>query len=150
DVISSDSSTVVTTRVVSSATALVNTWTYIAGVYNVSTNSIALYVNGALQGTQTLAAQLWNAQGVFVVGRDRYTGISAGWWTGGIDRVRVWGRALTAAEIGAEAVHLDEEWTLNFDGAADLDPAHDLADITDGGVTFSDGNNGQQAAQFDG
>ncbi len=80
------------------APAAVNTWTYLAGVYDARTKEVRLYVNGALAAT-TAAPAGWNATGDFAVGRSRSAGKETGWLAGDVDDVRAHQGVLTDAEI---------------------------------------------------
>ncbi len=85
------------------ATAMqAGTWYHIAGVYNASTSSLDVYLNGvldngALVGTVTSAQQ--NSPDDVFIGRRASGGFE---FIGGIDDVRIYDRALTPAEIRAD------------------------------------------------
>jgi hypothetical protein len=78
-----------------------NAWTHVAGVYDPSgTPSMKLYTNGVLAGTLTAgvpAAQYNSGMNVSIGARA--DGITR--WDGKIDEVRIYARALSAAEIVA-------------------------------------------------
>ncbi|NMO50682.1 LamG domain-containing protein [Actinoplanes sp. TBRC 11911] len=116
DMIASDSSSVASTRLLSTATANTGVWTSIAGVYDRSAGKISLYVNGVLQSSATLSGQQWDAAGPFAIGRDRYTDISGDWWAGDISDVRVWDRVGYASDIaGLSASSWADQYPLGFD-----------------------------------
>ncbi len=78
------------------------TWYHIAGVYDASTSSLDVYLNGlldngALVGTVTSAQQ--NSPDDVFIGRRASGGFE---FNGSIDDVRIYDRALTAAEIRAD------------------------------------------------
>jgi hypothetical protein len=76
----------------------VGVWTRLTGVYDASAGQLRIYVNGTLEGTVAHTAA-WSAGGPLTVGNGRWWGELASPWQGDIDEVRVWQRALTAAEI---------------------------------------------------
>ena len=80
-----------------------NTWYHVAGVYNAATSELHVYVNGQLDdgtllGTVTSTQQ--NSTANVNIGR-RPTGNSYN-FNGRLDDVRIYGRALTLAEIQAD------------------------------------------------
>ncbi|HET9517944.1 MAG TPA: LamG domain-containing protein [Actinoplanes sp.] len=81
----------------SRSTATVNTWYHLVGVDDSRAQQIKLYVNGALQDTQSFTTG-WNATGALTVGRAKWNGHDADLFPGRIDEVRVFPRALTAAD----------------------------------------------------
>ncbi len=98
--VSTDATSGTTTRATSSTAATVNTWYYLVGVYNASSNQIKLYVNGSLVSTQTVPAA-WNATGETVIGRSKWNGTTADSWTGSIDDVQLYDRALSDQEVAS-------------------------------------------------
>src|SRR5262245_46197353 len=86
------------------ATALQpNTWYYVTGVYNATTQTLDVYLNGQLdngqlQGTVTTSQQ--NSTSNVTIGRR--SGSTGYEFAGRIDDVRIYGRALTQAEIQAD------------------------------------------------
>ncbi len=98
--VSSDATSGTTTRATSSFAATPNTWYYLVGVYDASSNQIKLYVNGSLVSTQTVPAA-WKATGETVIGRGKWNGAAADSWAGNIDDVQLYDRALSAQEVAA-------------------------------------------------
>jgi hypothetical protein len=92
----SDSATAI--RATSNVAPTLGQWTHLAGVYDTASGKMKLYVNGVLQAT-TAATGGWNATGNYVVGRAKWVGANANPWSGSIDDVRVYGSALTDAQI---------------------------------------------------
>ena len=88
------------------ATALqLNSWYHVAGVYNASSQTMDVYLNGQLDngelvGTVT-ATQQNSPQNVLVGQRPGQSGFG---FNGRIDDVRIYGRALTPAEIQADMI----------------------------------------------
>ncbi|WP_239163582.1 LamG domain-containing protein [Paractinoplanes rishiriensis] len=116
NVIQTDSSEVYGTRVTSAAAAQAGVWSNVVGVYDLSENRIALYVNGVAQGSAPLSAPLWDAAGPFVVGRERYVDASGGWWAGDIADVRVWDRVIYQPDVDAQsAASWADHFPLGFD-----------------------------------
>ena len=71
-----------------------NAWSHVATTYDGSI--IRLYVNGAQVATQTASGAVTTSTGAFRIGGNA---VWAEWYAGLIDDVRVYGRALSAAEI---------------------------------------------------
>jgi len=88
------------------ATALQpNTWYYVTGVYNAATQTLDVYLNGQLDNGQlqgTITASQQNSTSNVTVGRR--AGMTGFEFAGRIDDVRIYGRALTQAEIQADMV----------------------------------------------
>ena len=74
------------------------TWYYVTGVFDGST--IALYVDGALNGTAILTTP-WTGLGPTSIGRSKFMGPYGDYVTGAIDEVRMYRRALNASEVQA-------------------------------------------------
>lgn len=86
-----------------------NTWTHIEGVYDFSTNTAVLYVNGIKQtaavaraGSSTDAVTGWNGTGGILLGQDSWAGQTADQWYGGIAGARIYSGILTNAETLAD------------------------------------------------
>src|SRR5205823_3984489 len=71
-----------------------NTWTHLAATFDGAT--VRLYVNGAEAVSQAQTAPLTPTAGTLQIGADSYTGEN---FAGRIDEVRIYNRALSAAEI---------------------------------------------------
>ena len=74
----------------------VNTWTHLAATYDGST--LRLYVNGTEVGTRTVAGPLLTSSGVLRLGGNSVWGE---YFSGRLDEIRIYNRALTTAEIQA-------------------------------------------------
>jgi GH43 family beta-xylosidase len=92
----SDSSTL--TEALSTSSPATNTWYHVVGVRNKANNTILLYVNGVLQQTLAYSAA-WNATGSTIIGAAKFSGNRVDRLQGQIDSVRIYNRALTAAEV---------------------------------------------------
>ncbi|MCC3159611.1 T9SS type A sorting domain-containing protein [Hymenobacter sp. 15J16-1T3B] len=105
-------------KVTSVATFNTNTWYHIAGTYD-GTN-MRIYVNGVLDNTLNAPSSATlpvAGTGVFYLGRN-YENLRV--LNGALDEVRVWTRALSAAEllaspcsVSATATGLEANWKLN-------------------------------------
>jgi hypothetical protein len=71
-----------------------NTWTHLAGTYDGAT--LSLYVNGVLVGSHAVAGPIATSTGVLRIGGNTVWGE---YFTGRIDEVRLYNRALSQSEI---------------------------------------------------
>jgi fibronectin type 3 domain-containing protein len=74
-----------------------NTWTHLAGTYNGST--LTLYLNGVSVGTMATTGAITTSTGQLKIGGNS---LWPEWFQGDIDEVRIYNRALGAAEIQAD------------------------------------------------
>ena len=80
-------------------TVPLNTFTHVAMTYNSATGAFAIYVNGALVNSSTVTAlTLVGVDTVVAIGREIDT-IAPRFFTGQVDEVEIFSRALTATEI---------------------------------------------------
>ncbi|WP_422732959.1 LamG-like jellyroll fold domain-containing protein [Micromonospora sp. WMMD558] len=96
--VSADSDSATPVRATSNTAPVLGKWTHLAGVYDTASGRMKLYVDGVLQ-TTTAAVGGWNATGGYVVGRAKWAGAAANIWHGGVDDVRIYGKALTDAQV---------------------------------------------------
>ena len=96
---SSDSTHAAFVQVLGTAPTM-GTWYQLLGTYDASAHQMALYVNGALQGTAAYSSG-WTAAGHTTVGRAKWNGSNVDFVSGAIDDVRVMPRAVTAREAFA-------------------------------------------------
>ena len=93
------------TRVLYGSTAPIGQWIHVAGVYDGSTTR--LYVNGAQTASSALTGAIRRdtARPVYIGGNQNTTSTGAPqqFFRGRIDDLRIYGRALSAAEIQALA-----------------------------------------------
>ena len=89
------------TYAISSIPISSGSWNFIVGTYSPSTRQLYIYVNGVLEGTST-------AIGAFRTGTNIYDRISEPtsndsntYFSGLVDDVRIYNRALSASEIQA-------------------------------------------------
>ncbi|MEU8392358.1 LamG-like jellyroll fold domain-containing protein [Micromonospora sp. NPDC048843] len=96
--VSADSDSATPIRATSNTTPVLGKWTHLTGVYDTASGQMKLYIDGVRQ-TTTAAVGGWNATGGYVVGRAKWAGAASNIWHGGIDDVRVYGKALTDAQV---------------------------------------------------
>ncbi|MDP9392874.1 MAG: LamG domain-containing protein, partial [Actinomycetota bacterium] len=106
----------------STSAAATNTWVHLAGVYDDEADLIRLYVNGVQEATNGKTLE-WDAKGPFEVGRSFYNGSPVDPWSGRIDDVRAYPRALTADEVGAIFDAPVTQWEMDR-GAGTTIPDH--------------------------
>jgi hypothetical protein len=80
-----------------SAALPLNTWSHLAATYDGTT--LRLYVNGSLVGSRAVASALVTSTGALRIGGNSVWGE---FFTGRIDEVRLYNRALSVAEIQAD------------------------------------------------
>ncbi|WP_053739374.1 LamG domain-containing protein [Nocardia sp. NRRL S-836] len=74
-------------------------WTHLVATYDASSRQMALYVNGVVVGTKShTPVQAWGA-GRLLIGRSQWNGASVDHFTGAIDDVSAYSRALGADEV---------------------------------------------------
>ncbi|MEU6222893.1 LamG-like jellyroll fold domain-containing protein [Streptomyces sp. NPDC047042] len=96
----SSDSTGATYKQVTGGSPATGTWYHLTGVYDNSAHTIALYVNGQLQGSTAFSSP-WKATGHTTIGRAKWNGANADFANAAIDDVRMIPRALTAREAYA-------------------------------------------------
>ncbi|WP_157740305.1 LamG domain-containing protein [Micromonospora auratinigra] len=74
-------------------------WVHVAAVRDVVAGQVRLYLDGTLVSTTNTTFPDWQANGGFTVGRARWSGVLADFWTGDIDDVRAYAGALPGSEI---------------------------------------------------
>jgi hypothetical protein len=94
---SSDSTGSTATFAAAPSAMTANTWYHVVGVYDSAAGQIQLYLNGTLAATAAFTTP-WAATGPLAVGRGKW-GSPTDYWAGKIDEVRIYQRALTAAEV---------------------------------------------------
>lgn len=96
-------------RVVSTVPAQTGVWTQLSGQYDPDTGEIALYVEGAHQGS-TAWDSAWNAEGPFVIGGGRESNAFSDSWPGAVDHVKVWDRLLIVEDKPYTSTGRSEVW----------------------------------------
>lgn len=84
---------------IGASTPQAGAWTLVTGVFDSTTLSMKLYVNGKLDGVGT-AVTPWNATGPFTIGT-AVDGLNL--FKGTVSQVQAWGQALTADQVAALA-----------------------------------------------
>jgi hypothetical protein len=97
------------TRSIGTRPPVLNAWTHLAGVYDAANQTIQLYVNGVPQGAPVTFTTPWKASGNLQVGRLWYDGAGRENFSGTIDEVKVWSRALADTEVAHDAWLEDED-----------------------------------------
>ncbi|MFF7558846.1 LamG-like jellyroll fold domain-containing protein [Streptomyces pseudovenezuelae] len=96
---SSDSTGSTATQVLGLAPTT-GTWYHLTGVYDNSAHTVALYVNGTLQGSTAFSSP-WKATGHTTIGRAKWNGGNVDFANATVDDVRMIPRAVTAREAYA-------------------------------------------------
>ncbi|WP_330465894.1 LamG domain-containing protein [Streptomyces longwoodensis] len=109
------------TRSVGTKPPVLNAWTHLTGVYDAANQTVQLYVNGVPQGAPVAFTTPWKASGNLQIGRLWYDGAGQENFSGTIDEVKVWARALADTEVAHEAWLEDED--LSDGTAGDPVPA---------------------------
>ncbi|BCB76761.1 hypothetical protein GCM10022251_49770 [Phytohabitans flavus] len=78
-----------------------NVWAHLVGVFDPTTKTIKLYVNGVLAATSPGPTTPWNANGAFDIGWNIWTAWPVDFLNGDIADLQVWDRAVTAPEVAA-------------------------------------------------
>ncbi|MEU2624619.1 LamG domain-containing protein [Streptomyces sp. NPDC007157] len=98
------------TRSVGTKPPVLNAWTHLTGVFDAAANTIQLYVNGVPQTTPVpFPVTPWKASGALQVGRLWHAATGKEYFSGTIDEVKVWSRALADTEVAHEAWLEDED-----------------------------------------
>ena len=84
--------------VFSDAAPQLGVWTHLVGVYDQGSRTIRLYVKGTQIAGDVAAPALPNATGALTIGRSRWSGSPADYWSGDVDEVQLWNRMLTASD----------------------------------------------------
>ncbi|WP_394614186.1 LamG domain-containing protein [Lentzea sp. JNUCC 0626] len=127
----------------SRADAQADTWTHLAGTYEVTTGTLTFYVDGVVQGE--LTGVEGRAASQLLVGRHRWNGVDVGGAPGAVDEIRVYPRTANAAEVGALAKQVGLRAHYRFaegTGAASQDDATGAVATLNGNTAWeSDGDN---------
>jgi RHS repeat-associated protein len=96
-----DSQSTAITRAESASAATAGTWTHLVGIYDNSSGTLTLYVNGQSSGSATTTTTPWHATGPLTIGRGLWDGAPADLVNGQVSDVQVYQRVLSASEISA-------------------------------------------------
>ncbi|MBP2579536.1 hypothetical protein J3A78_000014 [Streptomyces sp. PvR006] len=80
-----------------------NTWTHLGVVVDTAQQKLFFYVNGVLQGSDTLSSTRWTSSGGLQVGRAKYNGAYSEYFPGEIDEVSAWQESLTPEQMSEQA-----------------------------------------------
>jgi hypothetical protein len=85
----------------STTTVPINTWTHLAATYNGTT--LTVWINGKKAGSRAVTGTTCNNNNPLAIGAKNYPaqGLLEAFWDGRLDDVRIYNKALTAAEIAA-------------------------------------------------
>lgn len=126
-------------------------WTHLTAVYDAVEHELRLYVNGVLSAMR-LDVDVLASAGPFTIGRGTWNGTPTGFFPGGVDDVRAFGRALTGGEVRRvhDAVRATEygSWRFDDDNGDDYSLRANHA-VAAGGVSYEDGISGR-AVRLDG
>ncbi|CAL9372184.1 LamG-like jellyroll fold domain-containing protein [Nocardiopsis dassonvillei] len=127
-------------RVVSTVPVQTGVWTQLNGQYDPAAGEIALYVEGAHQGSAAWDSA-WNAEGPFVIGGGREADTFSDTWPGAVDDVKVWDRLLIDEDKPYTDTKRSEVWQhanlpLALEGRWKMDEAEGAAaaDSSDRGI----------------
>lgn len=84
------------TDIASVGTVSANAWHLVVGIYDVAAGTTAVYIDGQLDRSQPVVFDIWSTTQYVEIGRDQMS-----YFRGDIDDVRIYSRALAAAEVGA-------------------------------------------------
>ncbi|MFJ8085109.1 LamG-like jellyroll fold domain-containing protein [Streptomyces sp. NPDC096205] len=79
-------------------TAAAGEWAHLVGVQDTVADKLLLYVNGSLAGSTEMTAN-WYAGGAVQIGASQFDGAAASFFTGQIDDVRFFDRAVSGDEV---------------------------------------------------
>jgi hypothetical protein len=106
--------------VLSDAAPTAERWTHLAGVYDATTETLALYVNGVAQATTASRADGFAATAGVTVGKHRWNGADAGFLAGAVDDVRIYRAAVGSATLAPLAAPLPP--TISFPNGSTVPP----------------------------
>lgn len=95
---SSDSTSSTATVVNSGVAASTGTWYQVTGVYNASSSTASVYVNGVLKASSSFSSP-WAGTGDSTIGRAKWNGANVDFTDGDIGDVRMYNKVLTSQDI---------------------------------------------------
>ena len=96
---SSDSTSSTVTSVTATSAATAGTWYHLVGMWDSSSGTISLYVDGTLQGTAAYSTPWTGVLGTTVIGAGEWALSPVDFVNGSIDDVHLYNRTLTSAQI---------------------------------------------------
>jgi hypothetical protein len=109
---STDSTTGTETKVTQIVAPSTGVWYHVVGVYDSSAQTIALYVNGQLQGTASFTTA-WKGTGHTAIGRGKWSGGNVDFTNGALDETHFYDRVLSASEIAGLATGTNAYYTFD-------------------------------------
>ncbi len=106
---------------------------YVAATYHATTHVISFCINGVVVGTMTHDMSAWD----FVTGGTTQYLLSNTWHDHAIERVRIWQRTLTLAELQAEQVTTTAASATNLLADTPLVSPADVTDVSGNGYDFT-------------
>jgi hypothetical protein len=100
-------------------------WYHVAVTFDDATDTVQLYVNGSLEDTRTYTNTMTINEHPVGIGRD---GMGGDDFTGSIDNVRIYDRALSSSEV--EALF---DFVEPYEPSADPDTSGGISDDSSGG-----------------
>lgn len=97
-----------------------NTWHHVALVKNGTT--VTIYADGEAENTSTVSAAAQNNSRPLLIGYNPGEG-TLGYWKGKLDELKIFGRALTPAEIAALAMNPNENLPGDYNGDGTVNAA---------------------------
>ena len=90
-------------NMMSKSTMPINAWTFVAAVFNSTSNLGAIYINGVLDNTESITKEFFQSSDSPVIGTNHWAPGDGNWApiNGVEDEVRLYNRALSAQEIYA-------------------------------------------------
>ncbi|MFF4473204.1 LamG domain-containing protein [Streptomyces sp. NPDC001599] len=122
-------------KVTATQPAAKGVWTHLAAVYDADKKQIRLYVNGRLQGSDTVSAA-WAAEGGLQIGRVLWRDAYTDYFAGSIDEVTVWQQALTDELVA------DDARLMNSPNHAAVELVADWSPERGSGTTVPDAQSG--------
>ncbi|REH35787.1 concanavalin A-like lectin/glucanase superfamily protein [Kutzneria buriramensis] len=86
---------------ISDAAPTAGAWTHLVGVYNASTHTMSLYVNGTLQSTQPTNSSPVATTGALAIGRGQASSAATNYFPGTLSTTQAWDYALTPTQVSA-------------------------------------------------
>ncbi|KZB86453.1 hypothetical protein AVL48_27075 [Amycolatopsis regifaucium] len=114
------------------------TWTHLTGVYDAVAKTATLYVNGQAQATVPATGS--GGAGPLVVGGGKAGGVRTGLYSGKLDDIALFDRALTATEVGS--LHGNNGVPTGLSAIREYAFESNTVDATgnDGALTFAPGS----------
>ncbi|RSM43597.1 LamG domain-containing protein [Amycolatopsis balhimycina DSM 5908] len=146
-----DQDNAATVTLTSTVAAMWTDWMHVAMSYDDQLHQVRLYLNGVLQAAQS-NVKITPGTGPLTIGRAKWNGVNAQFFPRAIDDVRVFGHALSAAEMAKvrEDTYVPNAGRWPYDDGTARDVTWRQDDVTlTGGASYVPGVSGK-ALQLDG